>query len=180
EIVQMHPGRSGSPSDSGDVGVIAREIICHFFWSRLRIAPIRHSKGAAKMADGQAFDAAVRAKVVEEVERVFGPYRDLLDGLSAFVSGQAAPPRRGPGRPRAAPNAPRRAGGRGRGRKAAAAQSGGGDASKFTEGQEVKYRQGRGEFEAVVMRIDRENNVLFLERKKDGKKVQRPASKIYA
>ncbi|HEY3446754.1 MAG TPA: hypothetical protein VGK67_10340 [Myxococcales bacterium] len=114
-------------------------------------------------------NTAIRNLVAVEVERTLEPYRQLLERLEQFVGG--APARRGPGRPP-------KAGGRGRpGRKAA--KAGTGDASKFKVGQAVKYRQGRGEFEATVAAVDTEKNLVSLERSKDGKKVDRPASKIY-
>jgi ribosomal protein L16/L10AE len=43
----------------------------------------------------------------------------------------------------------------------------------------VRYRQGRGEFEAKVVEVDTEKNLVTVERAKDGKKVSRPAAKLY-
>jgi sRNA-binding protein len=116
-------------------------------------------------------NAAIRKLVAAEVDRTLEPYQQMLERLVQLL-GQK-PARRGPGRP------PKAAGAR-RGRKARKARKGGkGDASRFREGQVVKYRQGRGEFEATVLAVDVENNSVKLERKKDGKKVERPATKIY-
>jgi hypothetical protein len=118
---------------------------------------------------------AIRSLVANEVEAALGPHREALARISAFLgiaspaSGRAANRLRGPGRRAAGGRrgAPRRAVGRG-------------DASKFKEGQEVRYRQGRGEFEAKVIRIDGDTNTVVLERAKDKKRVERPASKVYA
>jgi len=43
----------------------------------------------------------------------------------------------------------------------------------------VTYRQGRGSFEARIVRFDSEKKELVLERLSDGKRVVRPASKVY-
>ncbi|MGC4115864.1 MAG: hypothetical protein QM765_14970 [Myxococcales bacterium] len=112
-------------------------------------------------------NTAIRNLVAVEVERTLEPYRELLERAEQFVSG--APARHGPGRP------PKAAG---RARPARRAAKGSGDASKFKVGQAVKYRQGRGEFEATVAEVDAEKNLVTVERSKDGKKVVRPASKI--
>jgi hypothetical protein len=117
------------------------------------------------------FNDAVRSAVADEVERVLGPHLDVLRRLSsAFGSG-------GDGRVRrSATAAPRR-----RGRPGRRPQIGGrGDASKFKEGQKVRFKQGRGEFDATVAAIDGNTNTLTLKRDKDGKRVERPASKVYA
>ena len=44
----------------------------------------------------------------------------------------------------------------------------------------VTYRQGRGSFEARIVRFDSEKKELVLERLSDGKRVVRPASKVHA
>jgi sRNA-binding protein len=120
-------------------------------------------------------EAVIRTMVAEEVERSLEPYRDLLAGMAKLAGGEA--PRRRPGRPAAvrAEAAPAARRGPGRPRKSA-----GTDASKFTVGQAVRYKQGRGEFDASIVRIDPETNVVTLERSKDKKQVERPADKIYA
>jgi len=116
-------------------------------------------------------DAAIRALVADEVERTLEPYRHLLDRMAHFVGAEA--PRRSarPARVAAAGGRPGRGRGRKGGRKA--------DAGRFHEGQLVRYKQGRGEFEAKVLKVDADNNSVFLERVNDGKKVERPAHKIY-
>ena len=118
------------------------------------------------------FNDAVRAAVADEVERVLGPHLDVLRRLSsAFGTG-------GDGRVRrTAVAGPRR---RGRPGRRAGGVSGRGDASKFKEGQKVRFKQGRGEFEATVTSIDSNTNTLTLKRDRDGKRVERPASKVYA
>lgn len=119
----------------------------------------------------------IRAAVSDEINRVLGPHLDTLNRLSAAFGGttinRAAPARRGPGRPPAA------AGRRRAGRRRAARAGGRGDASKFSTGQTVRYKQGRGEFEAKVIAINTEDNTLTLERLSDGKRVDRPAAKVY-
>jgi hypothetical protein len=49
-------------------------------------------------------------------------------------------------------------------------------ASKFSEGQKVQYRQGRGTFAARVVGINAKSGVVTLERMSDQKKVVRPAA----
>ena len=43
----------------------------------------------------------------------------------------------------------------------------------------VRYRQGRGFFEARIVRFDSATKTLTLERLSDGQRVMRPASKVY-
>ena len=112
---------------------------------------------------------AIRNLVAGEVERTLAPYQQLLARLEQFMGGAPAP--RGPGRPP-------KAGGRARPARRPA-KLGKGDASKFKVGQAVKYRQGRGEFEATVSAVDTGTNIVSIERIKDGKKIDRPASKLY-
>ncbi len=118
------------------------------------------------------FDAAIRNLVGEEIERSLVPYRELLAQIADFIG----MPGRGPGRP--AREAAEPAGGRGRRR--VTRRAGKGDASQFREGQTVQYKQGRGIFEATVVAIDTERNVVTIERAKDHKKVDRPAAKVYS
>ncbi|MGI5865874.1 MAG: hypothetical protein ACOX6T_27980 [Myxococcales bacterium] len=117
-------------------------------------------------------EARIRALVAEEVKNQLEPYRDMLKEIADFVGGEA---RRRPGRPprAATAGAPARAPAR-RARRAAGA-----DASRFHEGQLVRYKQGRGEFEAKVVAIDTKANLVTLERISDKKQVERPADKIY-
>ncbi len=51
-------------------------------------------------------------------------------------------------------------------------------ASKFSKGQKVQYRQGRGTFDARVVEINEKRGVVFLERMSDKRKVVRPAAKV--
>lgn len=113
-------------------------------------------------------NTAIKNLVATEVAKTLEPYRLMLERLAAFIEGSPAP--RGPGRP------PKAAGGK-RGRKAR--KNGKNAASKFEAGMAVRYRQGRGEFDAKVASVDVEKNQVALVRAKDGKKVNRPASKIY-
>jgi hypothetical protein len=123
-------------------------------------------------------NSAIATIVAAEVARSLEPYRHVLERVEAFIGGA---PRRGPGRPRknpvpvmAVPPVAARTRRRRRGRPAA-----GGDVSKFADGQTVRYRQGRGEFEATVISIDKQRNVLTLRRVSDKKEVDRPPSKVY-
>jgi hypothetical protein len=118
------------------------------------------------------FDAAIRNLVGEEIERSLVPYRELLAQIADFVG----MPSRGPVRPAREVAEP--AGGRGRRR--VVRRAGKGDASQFREGQTVQYKQGRGIFEATVVAIDTERNVVTIERAKDHKQVDRPAAKVYS
>ena len=115
-------------------------------------------------------NTAIRNLVVTEVESILEPYRGLLERMAGFFG--SAPASRGPGRPP-------RAEGRGRPARRAARSANMGDASKFKVGQAVRYRQGRGEFEATITAVDVEGGMVSIERTSDGKKLDRPASKIY-
>lgn len=112
------------------------------------------------------------AMVEKKVQEVLEPHLDALERLSSFLGVPST--RRGPGRPRGSRNISRRttAKGRGTGRLAK------GDASAFHEGQKVTYRQGRGEFEAKVIKSDVKANLVTVERMTDGKRVVRPAAKL--
>jgi len=116
-------------------------------------------------------NAAIRNLVAAEVEKTLEPYRELLERMESFVRGEA--PKRGPGRP------PKAAGAKKPGRKPGKRAKAQGDASKFQVGQAVKYKQGRGEFDATVTGVDVEANTVQIERSKDGKKLTRPAGKVY-
>ena len=89
-----------------------------------------------------------------------------LDTVAAPSAPARAPARRGR-RPRAAPVA----------EKPAQVQI----SAKPRAGHEVvTYRQGRGSFEARIVRFDSATKMLTLERLSDGKRVVRPASKVYS
>jgi len=121
-------------------------------------------------------NASIRGLVSGEVEKILLPYRQILERMAQFMGEK--PAKRGPGRP---PKAAVAAGGKKHRRKGRKARKAGkGDVSKFREGQTVHYKQGRGEFEASVVAIDLAAGSLLLERAKDGKKVNRPAAKVYA
>jgi sRNA-binding protein len=115
---------------------------------------------------------AVRQIVLQEIDSALEPYKRTLQAL-ATLSGVRA----GPGRPPGSKNVRR-----GRRVQAKRRSSGRavGDASKFSVGQGVRYKQGRGEFDAKILKIDQDANRVTVERSNDGKKVVRPADKVYA
>jgi hypothetical protein len=116
-------------------------------------------------------NGAISSLVASEVERVLQPYRGLLDRMAEFA-GVSTVVKRGPGRPPASVAAVVR-------RPRRVVREMGGDASDFREGQAVQYKQGRGIFDATVLSVSVESGMLMLQRSKDGKKVERPASKVY-
>jgi hypothetical protein len=116
-------------------------------------------------------NAMIRSMVASEVERQLAPYRDVLDGMST-LAGQGAGRR--PGRPRRNELAAEGVSPARRARKAAK-----GSAERFHEGQLVRYKQGRGEFEAKILKVDLDNDALTIERTSDKKQVVRPADKVY-
>lgn len=136
-----------------------------------------HHERQDKMANVD-LNSAISGLVATEVERALEPYRGLLQRMAEFagVGVQAGPQpvKRGPGRPRAsagAPSAPARR---------VVSQDAVGKASNFRDGQAVRYKQGRGSFDATVISINAEQGLLVLRRSKDGKQVERPASKVYS
>lgn len=122
--------------------------------------------------------AVIRAIVAEEVKTQLAPYADVLVDLQKLV-GTDMTVRRGPGRP-TAPRAdkPRRAAARGD-KPALVSEAAKTEVLKYQEGQQVRYKQGRGEFEAIIVGIDAEMGMLKLERTSDKKQVARPADKVY-
>jgi sRNA-binding protein len=113
-------------------------------------------------------EAALRRLVTEGVRDALEPYKKVLKGLAASLDRAS---RRTPGRqPKAvrSRSLPRR-----HPRSALKAA----DALKV--GQAVRYRQGRGSFEATIIDIDEATGLVRLERAKDGKKVERPSHKLY-
>jgi len=120
-------------------------------------------------------DSSIRSLVADAVKASLDPYRDILDRMAALLG--EAPARRAPERAAAVP-APAVRGRRrrrgGRARKAARL------AQQLSEGQSVRYKQGRGTFDARVLSIDSAKGAVTLERISDGKKVVRPASKVLA
>lgn len=146
---------------------------------------------------------SLRELVRAEVQAALGDRLAALDKLIDAFPGirgarsSAAPVRRGPGRPpraaaattstptsrrRAPPSAVKaRSGAKAKASKAPkSSKPGRGEAGSFRAGQAVKYRQGRGEFEATVVVFDSDKGTVSLKRNKDGKKVVRPISKVYA
>ena len=123
------------------------------------------------------FVEVVEQMVAEELALRLAPYRKLLSRLDEAKA--IVKPRKGPGRPPRAELEKLEAlltGGRiargpkGPGRPAKAARS-------FKPGNVVKYRQGRGTFEAFVIRTEPDGDVV-VERIADGKRVKRPAAKL--
>lgn len=120
--------------------------------------------------------AVIRAIVAEEVKAQLAPYADVLVDLQKLVGNDI--PRRGPGRPAAArAERPRRAP---RADKALVSEAAKAEVKRYQEGQLVRYKQGRGEFEATIIGIDLEMGMLKLERTSDKKQVARPADKVYS
>ncbi|HTP30287.1 MAG TPA: hypothetical protein VMK12_32105 [Anaeromyxobacteraceae bacterium] len=117
-------------------------------------------------------DVAIRELVVAEIERALDPYRDMFGRLGRFLGTQKAAAA-------LEPRSLRRPGRRG-GRRSAGLANGKGEVSAFTLGQKVRYRQGRGAFEALVTKIDPAGNALTLQRISDSKIVVRPPSKVMA
>lgn len=117
------------------------------------------------MARTVDLNSAIRELVAASVKETLAPYLETLERLGVFMGGTR---RRGPGRP---PKATR-------GSTRATANRG--DATKFSVGQPVSYKQGRGQFDAKVVKIDSNTNTVTVERAKDRKRVERPASKIMA
>jgi hypothetical protein len=112
------------------------------------------------------FTAVIQGLIAEELARRLFPYQRLLARLDQLRV--AIPARRGPGRPSGAelnkiqslfpPRNPA--------------------ALAFAPGEIVSYRQGRGEFRARVVRTDPQGRVV-IERQADGKRVTRPAAKLF-
>ena len=113
---------------------------------------------------------AIRNMVAVEVEKALEPHRATLERFARII-GLAAPPAPTTARPRGSPPAAAR-----RGPKSDHGASG--DAGSFSVGQSVVYKQGRGSFEAKVVSVDRDRNLVKVERIADGKKVDRPAAKL--
>jgi hypothetical protein len=124
-------------------------------------------------------DTALHSIVATEVAVAIEPIRAVLDRLCGLVGGE--PARRGRGRPRrssAAGAQPAAPVGRRRARRGSKAKKLVSAASKFSVGQKVLYRQGAGEFEAKIVRVDAAKGKVQVERISDGKKVVRPSTKV--
>ena len=122
-------------------------------------------------------NAAIANLVAAEVKAILEPYMSTLDRVAAFVGGQ--PARRGPGRPRKSAGLKAKPSHR-RARRGSNVKRAARLLKKFSEGQSVTYKQGRGAFEAKVLSIDTEAGTLILARATDGKKVMRPVRKVTA
>jgi hypothetical protein len=127
------------------------------------------------MPSAPSFDTAIHSLVAEAVESALAPHRHILERLAELLDG-AAPQKRGPGRPPKSAAAPKRKGRR-RGGKARKAS---GAAKHFSAGEKVIYKQGRGSFEAMIVRTDAAKGLVTIERISDGKRVVRPATKLKA
>lgn len=55
-----------------------------------------------------------------------------------------------------------------------------GPAEALGKGSIVHYKQGRGEFEARIVAFDAATRTVTLERLRDGRRVKRPAARVYA
>ena len=53
-------------------------------------------------------------------------------------------------------------------------------AEALGKGSIVHYKQGRGEFEARIIAFNASTRTVTLERLRDGRRVKRPASRVYA
>ena len=118
--------------------------------------------------------AVLRVIVAEEVKAQLAPYADVLGDLQKLVGTDV--PRRGPGRPTARVEKPRRAP---RADKNIVSDAAKEAVARYQDGPRVRYKQGRGEFEAMIVGIDAEMGLLKLERTSDKKQVARPADKVY-
>ena len=123
------------------------------------------------MPKNQNINAAIRSLVAQEVHAVLEPHRAILERLTAFLESESKTQRRA-GRPRKALKATGRRPAHRGGKKLAKL------AKNFSVGQAVTYKQGRGTFDAKVLKIDVEAGLLTVRRIKDGKKVARPAFKV--
>ena len=136
------------------------------------------------MPNATDLNTAIRGIVADEVAAVLAPYQGILARMASFVGTGAAlaTVHRGPGRPRknAAPAVAAKPAHRKQRRRGSVAKAAARAAKKFTEGQRVIYKQGRGAFEAKVVSVDVAKGKVTVERVKDGKKVKRPAAKVTA
>ncbi|QQR43430.1 PspA [Myxococcus xanthus] len=143
--------------------------------------------------------STIQAAVAEEVRKAMGRQLELLEQIARFlgiepdrapaasapkrtstvpvrkwVRQQAAP------RPTRAGPAPQKSRGRPRaaGRTATAAAPIHDASAAYAEGQEVRYKQGRGTFSAKVKAVDAKAKSVTVERVSDGKQVVRPIDKV--
>ncbi|HEY3447361.1 MAG TPA: hypothetical protein VGK67_13400 [Myxococcales bacterium] len=127
------------------------------------------------------FAQVVEEMVAEELSLRLEPFKKLLQRLDEARS--VVQPRKGPGRPPRAEIEKLEAiltGGRiarGAKRAPAAAARPARASRSLKPGDVVKYRQGRGTFDAFVIRSEPGGDVV-VERISDGKRVKRPAAKL--
>lgn len=98
-------------------------------------------------------------------------------GLAQVLVGDS-PPQAEPQRRQRRAAGPRRAVRRGRGAGAKAARAPRGPRGGLKGGDYVYYRQGRGTFVARVAEVDSDNSTAVVRRLTDGKRVERPLSKL--
>lgn len=147
--------------------------------------------------------SVIRGVVADEVRKSLGRQLELLERISEYlgltpsqapavsaeteaplVTAEEVPPHLAseavsPSREKAT-RRKRRVRARAAGRTARAAATNSTPGASFREGQEVRYKQGRGTFSATVTAIDPQAKSLTLERVQDGKKVVRPFEKVEA
>ncbi|TQF10738.1 PspA [Myxococcus llanfairpwllgwyngyllgogerychwyrndrobwllllantysiliogogogochensis] len=104
------------------------------------------------------------------------PKRPASVPVRKWVKQEAAPK---PTRTKAAPQKRRgRPPAAARTATAAAPSSSAATSVAYAEGQEVRYKQGRGSFSAKVTAVDKEARTVTLARVSDGRKVVRPFDKV--
>ena len=122
------------------------------------------------------FAQVVEQMIAEELERTLAPYHKLLGRLDKARS--LVKRRQGPGRPPRAEVEQLQAILRGVAPKRTTRPAAPKKATKaYKPGDVVTYRQGRGTFEAFVIRAEAGGEVV-VERISDGKRVRRPAAKL--
>ena len=126
------------------------------------------------------FVQVVEQMVAEELALRLAPFQQLLGRLDQARATLKL--RHGPGRPPRAEVEQLQAillgtGKASAGRKARTAKAARKAAKAYEPGDVVHYRQGRGTFEAFVIRTEPDGEIV-VERVSDGKRVKRPASKL--
>lgn len=137
--------------------------------------------------------SAIRAVVAEEVGKTLGRQVELLEQIAQYlgvptasrVEVVPAPRRASPASARrrqenAKPASEKRGRPRAAAKDTASANETEASPAPFKQGQEVRYKQGRGTFPAVVKAIDTKAGTVTLERQSDGKQVERPYAKVEA
>ncbi|NOJ81595.1 PspA [Myxococcus xanthus] len=135
--------------------------------------------------------SSIRAVVAEEVGKTLGRQVELLEQIAQYLgvpvasravvvpaSKRVTP---APARQRqeaAKPAAKKRGRPRAVAKETSTAAAVEVSSTPFKQGQEVRYKQGRGTFPAVVKAIDVDAGTVTLERQSDGKQVERPYAKV--